>query len=56
MIGKSKFSEVRDSMESNPPRSAMTSETLHNDTAGLKNLKVCEQFYSIFRKKNNVES
>jgi len=56
MIGKSKFSEVRDSMESNPPKSALTSETLHNDKTGLKNLEVCEQFYSIFRKKNNVES
>ena len=56
MIGKSKFSEVRDSTDSNPPRSVMTSETLHDDKAGLKNLEVCEQFYSIFRKKNNVES
>jgi len=56
LIGKPKISKVRDSMESSTIGGAMTSENIHHDETGQKNKNVCHQFYSIFRKINNIES
>ena len=56
LIGEMKISKVRDLNAPSETMKKMASEIVKRNDARIKKSSACEDFYPIFRNKNNVES